>query len=153
MAFDGLATDFAPAKVDPLTITDPRERLKYLAEFLRGLDPHRFRIQSWFTAADGGSITPSNTGQVPAEITSECGTAACIGGWTLSLFAPKARIKRNGPFIEQIAGRLLGLDPDTANELFMPAGFLSGGFTAPQAAAAIDSYLATGEVDWSKARA
>lgn len=69
MAYD--ATDFtAPVRMldrDPKSLTEPRERLEYLRDFLRELPPERFDMAI-------------------VEEHRECGTVACIAGWRDHLF-------------------------------------------------------------------
>jgi hypothetical protein len=140
MPFD--SADFAPAKIDPKTITDPKERLKYLADFLRGLPAERLKMDTFFS---GGNI------DLPAGARAqECGTAACVAGWTVVLFRPTYSIDG---LTDELAMRLLGLTSAEAERLFYPKGWLDLDFAPAEAADAVAAYLATGEVDWSKAGA
>lgn len=143
MAFD--ATDFQPATVDPLTITEPKERLAYLRDFLRELPRERFNMLH-FGLSDGryGYSTVA-----PVDVFKECGTAACICGWTNVLFGGRETDD------EHAAAHILGLDIEASENLFYPHGWGSDLWSVipPSAAVAVlDHLIATGEVDWSVAR-
>lgn len=120
--------DAATYARDPLTITDPRERLEYLRDFLRELPKERFSMAHWPDAAE----------------LHRCGTAACIGGWADAIWG---RTTTNDE-----AGERLGLSADEAWALFYPSSdWLNTDTTIAQALRVVDHFLATGEVDWSKA--
>lgn len=136
MPFD--ATEYT---VDPLLITEPRARLMYLRDFLRALPPERFDIADWFSRDGKGSLPSDRAAQ---ELTEPCGTAACIAGWTVAIFAPRHRGSPGGE-----AARLLGLEDDC---LFFPPSHKLLAYQPAQAADVIDHLLATGEVDWSAAQ-
>lgn len=112
---------------DPLTITEPRERLEYLRDFLRALPAERFSMRDW-----------------------HCGTAACIGGWAEQIFFGQFAA-------DDKLNRHLGLSEAQHDLLFYPHGaFLPDGRMAfdashAQAADVLDHLLKTGEVDWSVA--
>lgn len=130
MAYD--STDFVvtetPVPVrDPKSITDPRERVAYLRDFLRAMptdSPH-------FNYLDWHSTTP-------------CGTSACIGGWASELFV-------NSAFRYSIpeARKAMGLTERQGEDLFFNSDGI--GSNAHQAANVLDNYLATGWIDWSVA--
>lgn len=107
----------------------PRDRLVILRDHLAGLKPELFDMDEW------------------EKVEGDCGTAACIGGWTSRLF---------GASHKGSADRL-GLTAKQASRLFYPYdGYLkdyASAFdaTPAQAAAVIDHLLNTGEVDWSVA--
>lgn len=140
--------------VDPLSITEPRERLLYLRDFLRNLPPERFNMRSWWSAVTGGGLKLYGTR--PEEFTAECGTAACVAGWTVSVFRPRSPLNEfRGDWVEDVAGLILGLSSDEADKLFFPPDFFSertDEWTPAQAADVIDHLLATGKVDWSVAQ-
>lgn len=115
-----------------------RKRIQILRDHLAGLPDERFAMERWFSAA-----TPNPF--LPKEMTHECGTAACIAGWTLSLFR-KASVEIWE--VEHIAASILGLTIDQACDLFMPPGFVHNKQTRAQAVATLDRLLETGEVQW-----
>lgn len=150
MAYD--ATDFvvtetpAPVVRDPRSITDPRERVAYLRDFLRELPPERFDMASLYSKHGRDTYMHGN-GEAISYVKG-CGTAACIAGWTIAVFAPKVRVREGAPIAED----LLGLTDLQGNDLFLPSGFTQQDFATPaQAANVLDHYLATGKIDWSVA--
>lgn len=145
MPYDGDATSFeVKALPDPKTLTTPRERLEYMEGFLRGLDGSRFRVANWFSRNGTGCVF---VGRAPGPLLEECGTAACIAGWTLALFAPGDEPSFNPA---TPARKLLGLD---GSRLFYPPDHKARDYTPTQAADVIAHLLKTGEVDWSVAGA
>lgn len=106
------------------TETTARDRLKILRDHIAGLSPEKFDMSEW-----------------------RCGTAACIGGWTETLFAKK----RLG---ESAVGALIGLNPDQSEALFYPdlpdpdGDARAWNATPAEAVKVLDHLLATGEVDW-----
>lgn len=91
-----------------------------------------------------------------------CGTVACIAGWTTFLFDPRGRLRsparaskdaiaannsstRTGDF-HNTAGDILGLTEIEANELFLPSAFDDP--TPAQAAKVLRHLAETGEVEW-----
>lgn len=126
MPFDG-----ATLEIDPLTLSTPRERLEYLAGFLRRQPPESFDMGVW-----------------------HCGAAACIGGWCELIFTGTSYETE-----DRNVGALIGLTGSQHNHLFYPhvPDDLEGTWspydaTPRQAAAVLDHLLNTGEVDWSVAR-
>ena len=75
----------------------------------------------------------------------DCGTSACIGGWTDRLCGPP------GNRDSTVTARTLGLDEEVANELFFmtetPVRMMD--VTREHAVRVLDHLLETGEVDWS----
>lgn len=133
MAYD--ATDFVVTEVvapvrDPKSITDPRERVAYLRDFLRTLPPERFDM------ADCGAGVWEDP---------ECGSPACMGGWARTLFYPPSALYRS---LRDVGVERLGLDGDQAATLFYGAGSAT---TPAQAVAVLDHYLVTGKIDWAVA--
>lgn len=132
---------------DPKTITDPKERLMYLRDFLRELPPERFDMTDFLRWQRGGSATAE-------EVSNHCGTAACIAGWAHVKFDPT---NTSYCYSDDVAQPLLGLSDDAAEALFYPAGTemsdgQSGYMATPtQAANVLDHLIQTGEVDWGKA--
>jgi hypothetical protein len=154
MAFD--ATDFRPAPVDPATITDPRERLVFLRDFIAKLPAERFYIGNYVSTGDGRGWRGADS----TENLHDCGTAACIAGWAAFLFSREAVSARysedlDSPPVHDIAAGLIGLTEREADNLFVPMGpgFLAWSqITNAHAAAVLTHLINTGEVDWSVAR-
>lgn len=134
--------------VDPLSITEPRERLAYLRDFLRALPPSRFNM-SYFSHAPADDEHDLRA----TRIRSDCGTTACIAGWAVALFTYSDVADGMG-----VASTLLGLPIDVAEPLFYAGMDLDtdrGGewdATPAQAADVLTHLLATGEVDWAVAK-
>jgi hypothetical protein len=126
--------------VDPLALADPKARLRFLRDFLRTLPPGRFDMKYWAATEEGNPVSRQ-------KFLTDCGTAGCIGGWTMALF----QTGRNLHQTTSSAGRFLGLDEEQASALFFPEG--TAAWNAPQEGAAnvLDHLLRTGEVDWSQA--
>lgn len=77
-----------------------------------------------------------------------CGTVACVGGWTVLLFAETDRNDANlDLYDERHAALLLGLDYSVARQLFYPSTAWSA-VTAARAAGVIRNLIRTGVVDW-----
>lgn len=139
-----------------------KERLEIIAEWLEAGAPHKNGVTG-FNMAFGASKTE------PA-----CGTACCIAGAAVYFFAPE-EAKRfeldleeqlkdkffhpeydvaSADFfgynnIEEIACKLLDLDYDTGDELFVPSGIVALSNIQPsEAAAVIRELIKTGEVNW-----
>lgn len=78
---------------------------------------------------------------------SECGTVACIAGWTVDVLG------RGIGWMPTIAQRHFGISNDQATELFWvghrDAGHPYWKATNAQAVRVLDHLLETGEVDWS----
>ena len=130
----------APVARDPSTITNPRERIAYLSAFLRDLPEQKFNMTTWAQRADADS---KNAHLAIRDM--ECGTTACIGGWTNTLWPQEWRLWDSTRAMDT-----LGLTLDQGQELFFGAG-TQFSITSSQAADVLDHYLATGEVDWSVA--
>ena len=73
-----------------------------------------------------------------------CGTVACIAGWTNAVF------KNASPHTPAAAG-YLGLEADQADELFCPEGWMDGDIKPEQAVRTLRHLAVSGEVDWSVA--
>lgn len=67
-----------------------------------------------------------------------CGTVACIGGWTDRVIGT-----------EGSAADRLGLDYEEADALFCPPGWSGGEISQLQAVAVLRHLAATGKVDWT----
>lgn len=126
-ATDFVATETPAPVVDPKSITDPRERMAYLRDFLRALperSPH-YSYDSWHR-------------------TEVCGTACCIGGWAATFFLDAGRL-----YSIKEAAEDFGVPERLSDDLFFNGEGMSS--TAHKAANVLDHYLATGEIDWSVA--
>lgn len=84
----------------------------------------------------------------------ECGTVACIAGWTVAVCQPRRTALGHHYNIETRARELLGLQPEQAMQLF------SGGANPNRynkelatctVAAVLKNLAETGKVDWDKA--
>lgn len=141
MAYD--ATDFvvtetpAPVVRDPRSITDPRERVAYLRDFLRSTAGDLFDMRTPGTL----SLTDGKW----------CGTAGCFHGWTRTLFG-------EGNEGDEWSEEALGIPgASRMRGLFYPMADLPDGSAAinlsdpHRAANVLDHYLATGKIDWSVA--
>lgn len=130
-----MAFDAATYQIDPLTLTEPRARLEYLRDFLRGLPAERFHIGSVARPLDR----------------EDCGTPACIAGWSMAIW------QRPYSVFGRVGAELFGLGADDAHLLFFPAtvatcGLGYSGVRPAHAAAVLDHLIRTGRVDWSVAR-
>lgn len=135
MPFDAEAFDYTT--VDPLTLTEPRQRLEFMRDFLRTLPARLFDMSEPVVCA-------TEDGR---------GSPGCVGGWLVEKFQqPKGQDIRN------VGVALLGLTWDQASDLMFPARFHMGDGDNPyranpnDAADVIDHLLKTGDVDWSVAR-
>lgn len=120
-----------------------RENIQKVRDHIAKLPAKRFQMSEWI-ARRGYAESPTLD-----EVRHDCGTCACIGGWTLALLSAK----RADHFSEDRAADLLGLTEDEAAELFRPEGWSAPGlYTRPHAVRVLDHLLATGEVDWESTR-
>lgn len=125
---------------DPKSLTEPRERLEYLRDFLRERAPVEL-----FDMGTCGDVD-----DVPMAW---CQTPSCIGGWGRVLF--------NSPTgIEHVGRTLLGLPEMKVDALFFPCGAglpqvglgsMPNRATPTQAANVLDHLIRTGEVRWDLA--
>lgn len=163
MPFDGQAADFQPAvTVDPLTITDPRERLVYLRGYLARSPDAKFSMLSYFgLREEWGEVRDNDAdGTNAAIMEGSCGSCACLAGSALFIFAPDEKNPVTTCAIRYRAAQLLGLTNAAADRLFEPNNhddwFQIHGrlerVTKSQALAVLDHLIATGKVDWSLAR-
>jgi hypothetical protein len=82
-----------------------------------------------------------------------CGTCCCNAGMTIMLFEPLTYWDKSPRFpAYQLAQKLLGLDDDEAEQLFIPDPRFCPldweKVTPEQSADVIDNLIATGKVDW-----
>jgi hypothetical protein len=143
-ATDFVVTEAAAPVRDPKSITDPRERIVFLRDFLRELPAERFDMRTF------GRRGPRGTGpaQFCVRVSGDtCSTAACIAGWANLLWAQQGQ-RTNA---HRRAATFLGLDLDMANKLFWPSSGSGFDSTPAQAANVLDHYLTTGEISWAAA--
>lgn len=132
---------------DPKSLTEPRERLEYLRDFLREkVDPAKFDMQNFSADPSDGDFCSAS------QVRTGCGTTACIAGWCQALFTDDSIVDGSE------AERLLGLGYMPAQVLFYANAYPMVGCaptywdaTPNQAANVLDHLLRTGEVDWSVA--
>lgn len=91
-----------------------RERLTILRDHLASLPDERVDMRSAGIGADGNRSAWSIT--TPHALLSQCGTAACIGGWANYLFAPESLGASCAT-----AQKLLELTNSQEQALFLPA--------------------------------
>jgi hypothetical protein len=134
------------------------ERILLLADFIESLPDERLDMCFWAKDVDGDE----NLDVSPETVLHNCGTAACIGGWTEALFNPTRLTFRgtsglwnttqDGPLDKDSAGTLLGLTVAQAHDLFLPPHTNGNGSWAditPAIAATTLRHLAeTGRVEW-----
>lgn len=70
-----------------------------------------------------------------------CGTVACVAGWTNKVF--------NTPASAAAAGDILGLSDDVSELLFLPEGWTENDIKPDQAVRTLRHLAETGEVDWT----
>lgn len=134
--------------VDPKTITDPKERLMYLRDFLRQLPPDRFDMNRFAYAGEGVDYISAE------RVRTDCGTTACVAGWCVALFTDDADIDGSWR-----ARDLLALSDEQSSILFYANAWdpedeerpTYWGATPQDAANVLEHLIQTGEVDWSKA--
>lgn len=117
---------------DPKSLTEPRERLEYLRDFLRArVKPKQFDM--W------GIPDPHDTG------TGKCGSPACIAGWALALMGDDYLC------IIEVGPKMFGLTPSASMDLFGEITPVKARATPTQAANVLDHLIRTGEVRWDLA--
>lgn len=97
------------------------ERLETLAHHIESLPPERFNMDSWFFHENGGEANGNDVMRQGARdfLGEDCGTAACIAGWTLALFGPsQLPDPDNRRFVSREAAELLHLDSSERSDLF-----------------------------------
>jgi hypothetical protein len=148
MPFDAehFTTELPLIERDPKSITDPRERLMYLRDFLRRLPSERFDMNYFAYSAELDSIHVS-----AEQVRAGCGTTACIAGWCEALFTDNLDVHGTTP-----AQGLLGLSDGNSSSLFYANDTEDGRLaywdaTPTQAANVLDNLLKTGVVDWGVA--
>lgn len=114
------------------------ERILQLADFIEKLPPERFDITLWIYA-------PRCLASYE-ELIQDCGTCACIGGWTQILF--------NAPYESTLeyshsAFELLGLTEPEAERLFCPPDFHDSSlYPQDRVVRTLRRLAETGEILW-----
>lgn len=86
-----------------------------------------------------------------AEKSQSCGTVCCIAGETVRLWGPQFPLERASsldPGYCETAGRLLGLDREQEQHLFLPPLRRQFSFTPKVSASCIRHLAETGRVEW-----
>lgn len=154
MAFDAteFLADLLPGDVHETLVDLQLDRINELRRHLWAENPDRFNMHHWvFTQKDTLYTRQSYLlNKAPAsEVRGACDTVACIGGWIDILFTGQnEKPHRN----EEWAAAAVGLDYETAEELFYPnpvPQYRWGEITPRMAVGVIDELVRTGEVDWA----
>ena len=80
-----------------------------------------------------------------------CGTAGCIGGHAVAIYAPEIWATGSGCDVKAPAKELLGLTIGQAEELFFVSGMQwedMKDITPAMAAATLENFALTGKVEW-----
>lgn len=101
-------------------------------------------------------LTPDGAEPTPAIImraAQDCGTIACLAGWTVMLFGSVAGLKALAGHLSVYAAQLLGLSDREEIRLFLPAtkGVAWRDITPADAADTVRRFATTGQVDWDTA--
>lgn len=105
-----------------------RDNIKLVRDVIAALPDEKFAMHDWITS----DHDPRH----------DCGTAACIGGWTATLLLTNR-------FHFDDAGQALGLEYNQYVALFCPPGYEQRGrYTRQDAIRTLDHLLETGEVRW-----
>lgn len=115
-----------------------KARLVKLRDHIAQLPPERIDMRA-FTLAIGPHANYSPSIKDVAE-DEDCGTAACIAGWTVALFDPQ----QPNLMLATQAKNLLDLTQTQADSLFYPTSFYSGKITQAQVIKALDSLINVG---------
>jgi hypothetical protein len=123
-----------------------RRNIKRVRDAIAAAPRAKFDMTSWF----------SSMRVAPAQMLHDCGTAGCIAGWAFALQNQKSKdtidALTEDYAVDDFAGAWLGLDADTADQLFVPQRISLHAITRAHAVRALDHLLATGEVDWKSTR-
>ena len=114
-----------------------RERLTILRDHLASLSDERLNMVDFFVDSDGEDLDWDTIAEAKSKLQADCGTAACIAGWALTLFAET----QGGWGVETAAMEALGLEYDQGRALFLPHGFEVGHYSRSDAISAIQSML------------
>jgi hypothetical protein len=142
---DELPFDLACAQAQAQAIDDPRERLKFVRDFIASIPEDNFNMITWGDTAQEFRDRIAARGYDLQRGKHPCGTVACIGGWTEKLWQLNSAPNVLAP------SKLLGLTAELGQELFYPQGAKAAWYdiTNAQAVQVLDHLLDTGEVDWS----
>lgn len=110
-----------------------RERLTILRDHLASLPDERVRMDAYARNADGA---PTADPDKARDFLKECGTAACVAGWAITLFPGVT-----GGWVDEVAADALDLGEKQAEALFFPQGYHNGLLSRSDAIAAIQSML------------
>ncbi len=146
------------------------ERLRALRERILTVDRRQFSMMNWIRDSEVIGMTTNGEWAVSAD----CGTSACLAGWTCIMWPLTVTLEGSGEKVEvpvlgsvcslrQRAMELLELDDEQADALFEPWNEdlrnrrLTGISSARQvtrewAARVIDRLIETGIVDWDAVR-
>ena len=123
------------------------ERILKLRDFIAALPPERFNINSWAdltTSGASGDVTVT-----VERLKHDCGTCACIGGWSQVLFNPNPKFDVDMTSSDDIAAQL-GIDYNNAFYLTNPS--VNWGDVTQDVAVEVLTLLAeTGEVRYKEA--
>lgn len=115
------------------------ENIRLVRNVIANLPPERFNMNYWAAYVENEDDVENIV-----EVLHNCGTVACIGGWTNAIFGDETESTYD-------AAKHLGLSDRTAHSLFYPWG-ISKSFdeiTIDEAIQVLDHLIETGEVDWS----
>ena len=139
-----------------------KQRIRHLANVLERAHPSNFRMDMWLTNRMDVNVSSTRLmldrmGKYPAREESDCRTVACVAGWAVLLYGRPEHVPLRVNHLQRWAADLLGLDLQTADELFMPS---SGNdiraavhvplreLTVSQAVETLRGLAETGEVHW-----
>ena len=148
------------------------DRILTLAENLEQADPDNFRMAQWLRVEDYNIvqcdhpddhlqhihdwITPTlQTHPASALIRAvqDCGTTACVAGWTVILFGTPEDLRDYGNQVSHYAAVLLDIGLTESRQLFLPniRDVSYDDITAADAADTLRRFAHTGIVDWETA--
>lgn len=94
-----------------------KQRLLKIADAIESAPRDRFDMGVWIHSKDE-DFTDENP-STARKLTTSCGTAGCIAGWTVGVFPRAGKPDEIGWYsIEEHASRILGLDEREAHALF-----------------------------------
>lgn len=113
-----------------------RKRLTILRDHLTSLPDERVDMSNYFRRPDA-KIEFDHIDVAADIVRHDCGTAACIAGWTCVIWPGASP----DDYVDDFAERQLGLTNEQAYQLFFPRGYEWAGYTRSDAIAAIQSML------------
>lgn len=109
----------------------PKLNVKLLQRVKRKIlsEPKQFVMGHWFI--DDLSEANGDSSDLPRKTIPNCGTAACIAGWTIALGSKQkpSKARDHGKYPSDEAATLLGIDPNGQDDLFGLSGW--GSFREP----------------------